>query len=338
MSRAKKIARVSLTVSLIISVCAPVIEVECLELRLPSLEILLDSLYGGTTRYEQKQPPLMLDQIKELVAILPDVALAGEIKDRGVNFQVTEQAINELKRLGVGSQTLKIIGSFTSNRPPTAVFSFEQPDVQYGQVLTIFADARDPDNDQLQYFWAASAGSISDNGVMARLDTSTINMRPNAAEVVVTVTVIDRKGGSDSYSRSIIVRRRSIETNASENEQSHLEGEPRTAQEAWLEGKYTIVRLTGEADKTGASWGFIEVAVNISANGATLRSVTGVLPGRLCRVDIVARENVTEYSFKEPPGSFNKWRSVLVRVRPKDSKRVVRFAIYWQVLQHLGNQ
>jgi hypothetical protein len=50
-------------------------------------------------------------------------------------------------------------------------------------------------------------------------------------------------------------------------------------------------------------------------------------------VDLLPRENVAEMSFKEPPGTINQWRKVLIRVRPKDSKRIVRLAVYWQALE-----
>ena len=160
-------------------------------------------------------------------------------------------------------------------------------------------------------------------------------MSSNSIQAIVSLTVSDRKGGTDSYTRSITVRRRVPRTapGVSSPETTNTQTGPTTLQEASTEGKYTLVRLEGQPSEIAGTWGFIEVALSTVGLVPTIRSVTGVLPAVPCRVDIVARENVGEYSFKEPPGTFNQWRRVLVRVRPKDPKRVIRFAIYWQVLE-----
>jgi hypothetical protein len=284
-----------------------------------------------------KQPPLVLDQIRELVPILPDAALAGEIRDRGINFQVSAEIINGLKRAGAGSQTLGILSSFMSNRPPTVMFAIDQPEIQQGGILTLFAEARDPDGDTLQYYWSTSAGTIHSEGSIGKLDTSSITMDANAIQAFVSLTVSDLKGGTDSYSRSITVRRRMSRTSPVEvaPEGTNIQPGPTATQEVTTEGKYTLVHLEGGRSVETSAWGFIEVALDpIGATTLNIRSVTGKLPGVPCRVDIVARENVTEYSFKETPGPLNQWRRVWVRFRPKDSKRVTRFAIYWQMLQN----
>lgn len=282
-----------------------------------------------------KQPPLVLDQIRELVPILPDAALAGEIRDRGINFQMSEEIINGLKRTGAGSQTVRVLSSFISNRPPSVMLTIDQPDIQQGETLTVFADAKDPDGDELQYYWASSAGTITSDGAIGKLDTRGIVMSSNSIQAIVSLTVSDRKGGTDSYTRSITVRRRVARTAPGEgsSETTNIQSKPTTIQEASTEGKYTLVRLEGQPSDIAGAWGFIEVVFSTVGVVPTIRSVTGILPAVPCRVDIVARENVAEYSFKEPPGTFNQWRRVLVRVRPKDPKRVIRFAIYWQVLE-----
>jgi hypothetical protein len=278
----------------------------------------------------------VLDQIRELVPILPDAALAGEIRDRGINFQVSAEIINGLKRTGAGSQTLSILSSFVSNRPPSVTFAVDQPEIQQGETLTIFAEARDPDGDTLQYYWSTSAGTIHSEGSIGKLDTSSIAMDANAIQAFVSLTVSDLKGGTDSYSRSITVRRRMTRTAPVEvtPEGTNIRPAPEPTQEATTEGKYTLVDLEGGRSVETSAWGFIEVALDPIGATLNIRSVTGKLPGVPCRVDIVARENVTEYSFKETPGPLNQWRRVWVRFRPKDSKRVTRFAIYWQVLQN----
>jgi hypothetical protein len=108
----------------------------------------------------QKQSPLALDQIKELIANLPDESPAVEINDRGVIFKITEETLNELRRLGAGQQTIKKLASFISNLPPSEIFNFERPEVRLGDILTIYFDVKDPDGCEPQYFWSATAGRI----------------------------------------------------------------------------------------------------------------------------------------------------------------------------------
>jgi hypothetical protein len=43
-------------------------------------------------------------------------------------------------------------------------------------------------------------------------------------------------------------------------------------------------------------------------------------------------ENVAAKSLKEGPGSINDWSRIKVRIRPKDSKHLVRFVVGWQLL------
>lgn len=99
------------------------------------------------------------------------------------------------------------------------------------------------------------------------------------------------------------------------------------------EGKFFIVSLTGASEQISTPSGSVEVTLDPNGSSITLRRVIGLLPGVPCRVDFVPLENVAEPSFKEPPGIHNQWRTVAVRIRPKDHKRAVKFSIYWQTLQ-----
>ena len=96
------------------------------------------------------------------------------------------------------------------------------------------------------------------------------------------------------------------------------------------EGKFLVVILTGKLDDATAQRGSVDVMVD--AKGIT-QNITGMLPGYPCQVDFVRLENVAEYAFKEAPGVGNQWGRVVVRVRPKDSKRAMRFLINWTTLQ-----
>jgi len=238
--------------------------------------------------------------------------------------------LDRLRQLGAGPLTLGLLRSFLRNRPPTVVLSAEQISVQQGETLNLYADARDPDGDELEYFWETSAGILRTEGGTARLDTADIPLEAGATAVSVTLTVFDRKGGSDSSTRSIVVRAKRLVSGTDSPEPVTPRHD--SIRRVWAEGKYALVQFEGEPSRNPGAWGFIEVAFNGGATVPVLQSITGSLPGVRCRADLIVRENVAEYSFKEPPGSFNDYRRLVVRVRPRDAKRPVRFAVYWQAL------
>ena len=97
------------------------------------------------------------------------------------------------------------------------------------------------------------------------------------------------------------------------------------------EGKNVIVSLTGASADSSGGLGTIEVSLPNGRSGAG--TVTGALPGMPCQVDFVRLENVGEFSFSETPASSNGWARVVIRIRPKDSKRPVRFAINWRSVE-----
>lgn len=99
------------------------------------------------------------------------------------------------------------------------------------------------------------------------------------------------------------------------------------------DGKYLIVSLTGKSGDSISPVGSLDVTLSMNDRVANTRSVTGMLTGFPCQVDFVRIENIAEYSFIEPPGLGNQWGRVVVRIRPKDSKRAIRFSINWKVIQ-----
>lgn len=102
---------------------------------------------------------------------------------------------------------------------------------------------------------------------------------------------------------------------------------------AMPEGKYLVIYLSGRSGNTESTVGSVDVILDgdyIRSGGGA--SVTGMLTGFHCQVDFVRLENIAEFSFVEPPGISNQWARVVVRVRPKDSKRAMHFLINWKRL------
>lgn len=94
-------------------------------------------------------------------------------------------------------------------------------------------------------------------------------------------------------------------------------------------GKYFIVQLHGASGDAEKRVGTINVTLGASRGN----NVTGSLPGHPCQVQFVKLENVAESSLVEAPGPSNRWGKIVVRVRPKDSKRPIVFAINWTLLE-----
>jgi TonB family protein len=98
--------------------------------------------------------------------------------------------------------------------------------------------------------------------------------------------------------------------------------------QSYNEGKNVVISLTGASGDASGGFGTIEVSLPDGRSGAG--TVTGALPGMPCQVDFVRLENVGEYSFNEPPALSNTWARVVVRIRPKNSKLPIRFALNWR--------
>jgi TonB family protein len=98
-----------------------------------------------------------------------------------------------------------------------------------------------------------------------------------------------------------------------------------------LEGKYLVVRVLGTSGDTSRTTGTINVTVNRTTPTAY---VQGALNGLPCQVSFVLLENVAEGSLIDSPGPSNGWALIAARVRPKDSKRPISFAINWTVLNN----
>ncbi len=93
------------------------------------------------------------------------------------------------------------------------------------------------------------------------------------------------------------------------------------------DGKNAIFRVTGSTGDVATRLGTITVQY-----GGPYHGVVGSLNGMPCLVEFVKLENVAEGALVEAPGPSNNWATVVVRVRPKDKKRPLSFAINWRSL------
>ncbi|MDX6529196.1 MAG: periplasmic protein TonB [Blastocatellia bacterium] len=97
---------------------------------------------------------------------------------------------------------------------------------------------------------------------------------------------------------------------------------------AETDGKYLIVHLSGTSADDSTFLGSINVSVSKST--LALPEVSGTLNGAPCRIEFFKLENIDEGSLIETPSPSNQYSVIVVRVRPKDAKRPVRFAINWK--------
>jgi PEGA domain len=95
-------------------------------------------------------------------------------------------------------------------------------------------------------------------------------------------------------------------------------------------GKFFIVRIRGASGQTAHS-GSIDVVAPNATTG--LLDIKGSLSGSPCEIEFVRMQNVAEASLVETPGPSNQWATVVIRVRPKDLKRLVHFVINWRSLE-----
>jgi TonB family protein len=97
-----------------------------------------------------------------------------------------------------------------------------------------------------------------------------------------------------------------------------------------VDGKYLLVYLNGASEDDTASIGSINVTASRNQLGAP--EISGSLTGSPCRIEFFKMENIDEWSLVETPSPSNQYSRIVVRVRPKDSKRPLRFAINWKSL------
>ena len=72
------------------------------------------------------------------------------------------------------------------------------------------------------------------------------------------------------------------------------------------------------------------INVSVSKSALAFPEVSGTLNGAPCRIEFFKLENIDEGSLIETPSPSNQYSVVVVRIRPKDSKRPARFVINWK--------
>lgn len=78
----------------------------------------------------QSPRPLTRTQVEQLVGILPDKALAGEIRQRGIDFRIDRPALGRFKAMGAGAETIASLSEllwnsqlFITSAPPNCEVS-----------------------------------------------------------------------------------------------------------------------------------------------------------------------------------------------------------------------
>jgi hypothetical protein len=206
-----------------------------------------------------------------------------------------------------------------NNSPSLGQIEIDRTRVNVGDRVTLRASASDPDGDDLRYQWSASAGSIRASGPTATVDTSTISPASGSKQVVVSLTVTDRRGGVATASRSFMVLGRAAEPSRPGP----------ISVSAGQDGEDLVVTISNTPGRADAQSGSVQVT--IGAFGSA-RQASGYFPGVPCRVSIGGKENVDEISFIETPGPANRFSRARVRVRPKKPRKPVQFTILWRAL------
>jgi TonB family protein len=96
------------------------------------------------------------------------------------------------------------------------------------------------------------------------------------------------------------------------------------------DGKYVVVSVVGTSGNSAQTNGTVNVTVN---RGMLTANVEGSLNGLPCNARFVSVDNVAEGALIENPGASNGWALIGVRIRPRDAKRPISFAVSWSTIQ-----
>jgi hypothetical protein len=202
--------------------------------------------------------------------------------------------------------------------------------------------------------------NVGDNApVTIKLDAlmGTINISPGVTDSEISLKSIDRNQSVGTYSGTIaevqflpgeyevivskkgyqsVIRRFILKPDESVYLEPQLDPVPverpriGITGSTQIEGKFLIVNLRGTSGDKSQRSGTIAVSVNKS--NPQVVYLTGNFTGFPCEIEVVHLENVSASSLIEVPGNLNDWSRVSVRVRPKDSKKTIHFAIRWRLL------
>ena len=96
------------------------------------------------------------------------------------------------------------------------------------------------------------------------------------------------------------------------------------------DGKYLVVHIVGTSGNSAQTNGVINVIIS---RGMPTAYVGGSLNGLPCNVSFAPVDNVADGSLIDNPSASNGWAIVGVRIRPKDAKRPISFAVSWSTIQ-----
>jgi PKD repeat protein len=114
--------------------------------------------------------------------------------DKGV-YDITLVVTDSAGETGVRTRSVEAL-----NRVPVAIFTFSPYWVGPDQPLTLNAsDSYDPDGEIVQYIWSFGDGTTGE-GMIVRHEYVQPNWQP-----LVTLTVVDEDGGSNSTTRQVNV-------------------------------------------------------------------------------------------------------------------------------------
>ena len=97
--------------------------------------------------------------------------------------------------------------------------------------------------------------------------------------------------------------------------------------------KEEIFFIRGSSGNAAAAVGTITVR---HGGPLSTHTIDGALNGFPCQVDFVRLENIGEAAVIRPPGPANNWSEIVIRLKRKDQKRAVSFAVNWKSLQPSG--
>lgn len=96
------------------------------------------------------------------------------------------------------------------------------------------------------------------------------------------------------------------------------------------DGRYLVVRVVGTSGNSAQTNGIVNVTFS---RGMPTAYVEGSLNGLPCNVRFVPVDNVVEGSLIDNPSPSNGWALFGARIRPKDAKRPISFAVNWSNIQ-----
>ena len=95
-------------------------------------------------------------------------------------------------------------------------------------------------------------------------------------------------------------------------------------------GKEEFFRIQGSTANVSTRLGTITVR---HGGPSVSHDIAGGFNGFPCQVDFVRLENIAESAVVEAPGPSNQWNMIVIRIRRKDEKRSVNFAINWKSME-----